>query len=270
MEPAQFWNGLPEQNPGTLGAINPSVNRNRFLVSEELQQLILDANPGRVKFTASQRLNTQLVLDEFVLKKKKGPTMRQGCRVVNWKCTKAGCLFVAATWEGHLVAGGREHNRPAEPEVYAAKQARARLREGLEETGGSVAEAVDQVVGETPVNLNVEALKQAARRYTRKFKEGKKEGRALEFEQASRGKGDLCCVLEGCYSKSPGPQPLMPAVFFAAFQEVSPEGDEVMLCPSHGKDYDASQPLCLEERQLEGVGQEGVKVEIKEEPCEDF
>ena len=77
MEPAQFWFGLPEQNPGTLGAINPSVNRNRFLVSEELQQLILDANPGRVKFTASQRLNTQLVLDEFVLKKKKGPNMRQ-------------------------------------------------------------------------------------------------------------------------------------------------------------------------------------------------
>ena len=61
----------------TLGAISPSVNRNRFLVSEDLQQLILDANPGRVKFTASQRLNTQLVLDEFVLKKKKGPNMRQ-------------------------------------------------------------------------------------------------------------------------------------------------------------------------------------------------
>ena len=124
------------------------------------------------------------------------------------------------------MAGRREHNHPAEPEVYAAKQARARLREGLEETGGSVAEAVHQVkkteisknrlflhffqvVGETPVNLNVEALKQAARRYTRKFKEGKKGG-----------KGDFCCVLDGCYSKSPGPQPLMPAVFFAAFQEV--------------------------------------------------
>ena len=131
----------------------------------------------------------------------------QGCRVVNWKCTKAGCLFVAATWEGEfnsqvirllknqaqteeqlgpkhwqntrvsiefclvawrnilddkkdtvfirfkdfwqlegeVVPGRREHNHPAEPEVYAAKQARARLREGLEETGGSVAEAVDQV-----------------------------------------------------------------------------------------------------------------------------
>ena len=77
MEAAQFWDGLSEKNPGTLGAISPSLNRNRFPVSEDLQQLILEANPGRVKFTASQRLNTQLVLDEFVLKKKKGPNMRQ-------------------------------------------------------------------------------------------------------------------------------------------------------------------------------------------------
>ena len=54
-------------------------------------------------------------------------------------CIKS-CLL-----EGELVAGRREHNHPADPEVYAAKQARARLREGLEETGGSVAEAVHQV-----------------------------------------------------------------------------------------------------------------------------
>ena len=39
----------------------------------------------------------------------------------------------------------REHNHPADPEAYAGKQARARLREGLEEAGGTVAEAVHQV-----------------------------------------------------------------------------------------------------------------------------
>ena len=77
------------------------------------------------------------------------------------------------------------------------------------------------MVGETPVNLNVEALKQAARRYTRKFKEGKKGGKGKFKEGKKGGKGDFCCVLEGCYSKSPRPQPLIPAVFFAAFQEVS-------------------------------------------------
>ena len=51
---------------------------------------------------------------------------------------------------------------------------------------------------------------------------------------------------------------------------MAPEGDEVMLCQTHGEDYRASQPLCLEERHLEEMGQDDVKEEIKEEPCEDF
>ena len=54
-------------------------------------------------------------------------------------------ILIFCQLQGQLVPGRREHNHPAEPEVYAAKQARARLREGLEETGGSVAEAVHQV-----------------------------------------------------------------------------------------------------------------------------
>ena len=46
-------------------------------VSTDPQQLVLEANPARVKFTASQGLNTQLILDDFVLKKKKGPSRRK-------------------------------------------------------------------------------------------------------------------------------------------------------------------------------------------------
>ena len=46
---------------------------------------------------------------------------------------------------------------------------------------------------------------------------------------------------------------------------MSPEGDEVLLCQMHGNEYQASQPLCLEESQVDDV-----KEEIKEEPCEDF
>ena len=52
-----------------------TVNSNS--VSTDPQQLILEANPARVKFTASLRLNTQLVLEDFVLKKKKGPNLRE-------------------------------------------------------------------------------------------------------------------------------------------------------------------------------------------------
>ena len=93
------------------------------------------------------------------------------------------------------------------------------------DTWKSETQLLCQVVGETPVNLNVEALKQAARRYTRKFKERKKGG-----------KGDL----EGCCSKSPRFQPLIVA-----------EGD-----------YQESQHLCFEEEQVEDV--EEIKVEPSE------
>ena len=43
-----------------------------------------------------------------------------------------------------------------------------------------------------------------------------------------------------------------------------------MLCQTHGKEYQASQPFTLEERQVEEMGQGDVKEEIKEEPFEDF
>ena len=43
-------------------------------------------NPERlVKFTYSQRLNTQLVLDDFLLKKKKGPSWSRGMRKITWR-----------------------------------------------------------------------------------------------------------------------------------------------------------------------------------------
>jgi hypothetical protein len=55
-----------------------------------------------------------------------------------------------------------------------AKQARAKLREGLADAEGSVNNLVNQVVEETDTRLNVDALKQAARRYTRKMKKGRR------------------------------------------------------------------------------------------------
>ena len=67
--------GLKEQQLAAI--ISPSVNRNLYLVPEDLQQLIVESNPGRAKFTVSQRLNTQLVLDDYVLKKKLGPEVRK-------------------------------------------------------------------------------------------------------------------------------------------------------------------------------------------------
>ena len=76
---------MEEKEPGFLGLedqqlaaiISPSVNRNLHLVPKDLQQLIVESNPGRAKFTVSRSLNTQLVLDDYVLKKKLGPEVRK-------------------------------------------------------------------------------------------------------------------------------------------------------------------------------------------------
>ena len=48
------------------------------IVEDDLQQLMVETNPGRVKFTITQRLNTQLFLDDYDLRMRaKGPTLKK-------------------------------------------------------------------------------------------------------------------------------------------------------------------------------------------------
>lgn len=78
-------------------------NGNRHLVPDDLKSLIIGENPERnIKFTLSQRLNTQMVVDDFVLKKKKGPFLSRGGRVINWKCVNDSCTYTCVSYEGQL------------------------------------------------------------------------------------------------------------------------------------------------------------------------
>ena len=53
-------------------------NRSCRIVEDDLQQLMVETNPGRVKFTITQRLNTQLFLDDYDLRmRSKGPTLKK-------------------------------------------------------------------------------------------------------------------------------------------------------------------------------------------------
>ena len=151
-------------------------NPNKHLVSEDLQQLIIQQNTDRkIQFTFSQRMNNQMVLDDFVLKKKKGPYMCRNGRTVNWRCTLESCQYTAVTWEGSIKEESKEqHNHPANPELLAKKQARAKLRENMTLHQSPVSHMVMDVVTETnPEHRqglgSVEALKQAARRINRKL-----------------------------------------------------------------------------------------------------
>ena len=156
-------------------------NPNRHLVPEDLQGLIIRNNPSRsIKFTMSQRMNTQMVVDDYVLKKKKGPYSTRGGRVINWKCVNDTCQYTAVTWEGEIQDTSRQHNHPAQPELYIKKQARVKIRENIVNEKIQMTEdrpmsnLVNEVVNDTNNDVrdmigSVDALKQAARRFNRKL-----------------------------------------------------------------------------------------------------
>jgi len=168
-------------------------NPNRHLVPEDLQMLIYYQNPTRgIKFTYSQRMNTQMVVDDYVLKKKKGPYLTRGGRVVNWKCINDYCQYTAVTWEGQIQDTARQHNHPSQPELYVKKQARVKIRENMaqevsnvvqeDDNPNPVTNAVMDVVTDTNPEMrdmigSIDALKQAARRYNRKLhKDSQQQG----------------------------------------------------------------------------------------------
>ena len=155
-------------------------------MTEDLQNLIINQNPDReIKFTLSQRQNTQMVVDDYVLKKKKGPYKARGGRVINWKCVHDSCQYTAVTWEGQIQDISRMHNHAPQPELYIKKQARVKIRENIaneiQMSSGSVfyddrpvTTAVYDVVNEADSEVrdmigSIDALKQAARRFNRKL-----------------------------------------------------------------------------------------------------
>jgi len=140
----------------------------------------------------SQRMNTQMVVDDYVLKKKKGPYLTRGGRVVNWKCINDCCQYTAVTWEGQIQDTARQHNHPSQPELYVKKQARVKIRENIsqeisnvvqeDDNPNPVTSAVMDVVTDTNPEMrdmigSIDALKQAARRYNRKLhKDSQQQG----------------------------------------------------------------------------------------------
>ena len=174
-------------------------NPNRHLVPEDLQHMITQKNIDRdIKFTLSQRMNTQMVVDDYVLKKKKGPYKSRGGRVINWKCVNDTCQYTAITWEGDIQDTSRQHNHPAQPELYIKKQTRARVRESIANDiqmasvfceDRPVTSTVYDVVNETDSEVrdmigSIDALKQAARRFNRKL-----QNKDVKAQQSSQDDG---------------------------------------------------------------------------------
>ena len=76
-----------------------------------------------MRFTYSQRLNTQLMVDGHMLRKKKGPEWRGGEGRVGGRCGEGGCSYTLTTLGGRIVQEGA-HSHPPHPERYARAHAR--------------------------------------------------------------------------------------------------------------------------------------------------
>jgi len=155
---------------------------NRNIVTEELQRIIVTSNQGRdVHFTKSQRDYIQMVLDGFILKKKKGPVLcKKGLEVVSWRCTVPNCHYTAITKDGVIFEGRSSHSHSPRPDLVVKKDVYAKVRDlvSLEDrvplVGGSAASLVKEAIVDQGADIEgqgaigLDAMTQAARRYRRR------------------------------------------------------------------------------------------------------
>ena len=116
-----------------------------------------------------------MMMDEFLLKKKKGPFFSKGGRSINWRCVNAECSYSMNTWEGEIHEVGRTHNHESQPDLCIKKQIVAKLKENIdindmnnEGEKISASTLVNDFAEETELfGGNLGALKQVARRFRR-------------------------------------------------------------------------------------------------------
>ena len=114
-----------------LSAAPKTSNRWVALMPEDLQNLIMKTNPGRrVRFTMSQRMAPELVVEDYVMKRKQGPFRNRllGVRSVTWKCTETGCPYTCRTLEGSITGEIHRHNHPPDKDALVRKEARALMK----------------------------------------------------------------------------------------------------------------------------------------------
>jgi len=197
----------------------PVICSPKYLVPEDLKQMIIDENPTRsITFTMSQRNNTQMVLDEFVFKKKKGPDPTQFGRSIYWQCVSDSCRFVVVSFEGRLEGRpgkAESHNHPPQPDLYIKKIVREKLRKNIASDrtkweSNHVSGLIQNIVQETEagkvsqlLNKQNDALKQFANRFNRKIKtktlkETQEEGDGSQGNDISNLLASKDIKAEGC------------------------------------------------------------------------
>jgi hypothetical protein len=196
-------------DPLSISKEEPSVVKAtdtvKYPMPEDLQSLIIEMNPGRrARFTLSMRDVPELVLDDYVMKKKKGPWLnRSGGRAVAWKCTEPGCPYICSTLEGRVRESGdqgfRRHNHPPDYDALVRKEAKALMRKNMtSDTNPSqlVRDLLDSLGPQQRDSFGGDdGFKQLARRIKRKLKGEQQENKIILGDIRSKSQNKFKCNL---------------------------------------------------------------------------
>lgn len=147
-------------------------NKTRNPVPEYLKVALAEKNVDRgVKFTLSHLMNDQMLLDNYLLKKNKGPIERKKGMTINWQCVSQNCYFRATTVDADLEKTNGGHNHDPNMELFIKREGRLRLKEAVAASDAPLASVVMNVVAGTSEETYLtahgsnEAMKQCARRF---------------------------------------------------------------------------------------------------------
>ena len=144
-------------------------------ISDNLKEILIEKNVERgVQFTVSQKGNDQMLLDNNVLKKNKGPMTKKKGLTINWVCIMKSCPFKATTIESDILPSKHEHNHDPTIEGWHKRVGRAQLKNTAGTVDASLAVVVMDVVAATSnpdyvvAHGSTDSMKQAARRYRKR------------------------------------------------------------------------------------------------------
>ena len=146
-------------------------NKTRNPVPDNIKVALAENNVDRgIKFTLSHLMNDQMLLDNYLLKKNKGPIDRKKGVTINWQCVSQNCYFRATTVDADIEKTNGNHNHDPNVELFFKREGRLKLKEAVAASDAPLASVVMNVIGTSDdayltAHGSNEAMKQCARRF---------------------------------------------------------------------------------------------------------
>ena len=113
-------------------------------------------------------MNDQMLLDNNLLKKNKGPIERKKGLTINWHCITNNCYFRATTVDDDVERENGSHNHDPNKEEFVKREGRVKLKEAVTLSDAPLASVVLNVIAATDNDAYLtahgsnEAMKQCA------------------------------------------------------------------------------------------------------------